>query len=147
NELENLSNVNFIKLINSMIKELEYTIKQKDIDITFLYEENYKTIKGEEFMFSLLLRNLLDNAIRYNKKGTFIQINLKKNSLTIEDNGKGLSPQVLENIGERFIRPAGQKQTGSGLGFSIVQQIAQLHNLDIHFQNITPNGFRVTLVW
>jgi len=147
NELENLSNVNFIKLINSIIKELEYTIKEKDIKINFLFEKNHKTLKGEEFMLSLLLRNILDNAIRYNKKGTSIQINLKKNSLTIEDNGKGLSPQVLENIGERFIRPAGQKQIGSGLGFSIVQQIAQLHNLDIHFQNSTPNGFRVTLVW
>jgi len=147
NDLENLSNIDFVKLINSIIKELEYKINQKDIDINFSFEDTYKTIKGEEFMLSLLLRNLLDNAIRYNKKGTCIKIYLKKNSLTIEDNGKGLDQKVLETIGERFIRPSGQKQTGSGLGFSIVQQIAKLHNIRTNYENITPNGFKITLFW
>lgn len=147
NDLENLSNIDFVKLINSIIKELEYKINQKDIDIDFSFEDTQKTIKGEEFMLSLLLLNLLDNAIRYNTKGTCIKIYLKHNSLTIKDNGKGIDQKVLETIGERFIRPSGQKQTGSGLGFSIVQQIAILHNIRINYKNITPNGFKITLFW
>eukprot|EP01022_Parablepharisma_sp_SALTPOND_P021036 TRINITY_DN39966_c0_g1_i1.p2 TRINITY_DN39966_c0_g1~~TRINITY_DN39966_c0_g1_i1.p2 ORF type:complete len:143 (-),score=4.09 TRINITY_DN39966_c0_g1_i1:7-405(-) len=98
-------------------------------------------------MLSLLLRNLLDNAINYNTQNTNIKIKLEKNSLSIEDDGKGVSPEVLKSIGERFIRPAGQKQIGSGLGFSIVKQIAKLHNLNISFENTSPKGFKITLFW
>ena len=71
---ENLTNINWIEIINSTIKEVEFNAKQKDISIDFLYDEDIKTIKGEPFILSLLIRNLLDNAIKYNEKGTKIEI-------------------------------------------------------------------------
>ena len=144
---ENLTNINWIEIINSTIKEVEFNAKQKDISIDFLYDEDIKTIKGEPFILSLLIRNLLDNAIKYNEKGTKIEIKLEKNNLFIQDNGKGLDSKILKNIGERFLRPAGQKQIGSGLGFSIIMQIAKLHNLNVNFENINPNGFKINIYW
>ena len=143
---ENLTNINWIEIINSTIKEVEFNAKQKDISIDFLYDEDIKTIKGEPFILSLLIRNLLDNAIKYNEKGTKIEIKLEKNNLFIQDNGKGLDSKILKNIGERFLRPAGQKQIGSGLGFSIIMQIAKLHNLNVNFENINPNGFKINIL-
>ena len=65
---ENLTNINWIEIINSTIKEVEFNAKQKDISIDFLYDEDIKTIKGEPFILSLLIRNLLDNAIKYVKR-------------------------------------------------------------------------------
>lgn len=147
NEFENISKIDWIEIINSTIKELEFKAKEKNISINFLHKNNIKSINGEDFVLSLLIRNLLDNAIKYNENGTNIKIELEKNSLIIEDNGKGINSKILENIGERFIRPTGQKQIGSGLGFSIVMQIAKLHNLHLTFENITPNGFRITIYW
>ncbi|QKF72908.1 two-component system sensor histidine kinase QseC [Aliarcobacter faecis] len=147
NEFENISKIDWIEIINSTIKELEFKAKEKNISINFLHKNNIKSINGEDFVLSLLIRNLLDNAIKYNENGTNIKIELEKNSLIIEDNGKGINSEILENIGERFIRPTGQKQIGSGLGFSIVMQIAKLHNLHLNFENITPNGFRITIYW
>lgn len=145
-EFENIYKIDWIEVINSTLKELEFKAKDKNISINFLHKES-KAIKGEPFVLSLLIRNLLDNAIKYNENGTNIKIELEKNSLIIEDNGKGINPEILKNIGERFVRPAGQKQIGSGLGFSIVMQIAKLHNLHLNFENIIPNGFRVTIFW
>lgn len=147
NEFENISKIDWIEIINSTIKELEFKAKEKNISINFLHKNNIKFINGEDFVLSLLIRNLLDNAIKYNENGTNIKVELEKNSLIIEDNGKGINSEILENIGERFIRPTGQKQIGSGLGFSIVMQIAKLHNLHLTFENITPNGFRITIYW
>lgn len=144
---EDLTNINWIEVINSTIKEVEFSAKQKNISINFLYEKDIKTIKGEPFILSLLIRNLLDNAIKYNEKGTKIKIKLEKNRLFIKDNGKGLDSEILKNIGERFLRPSGQKQIGSGLGFSIIMQIAKLHNLNINFENINPNGFKINISW
>ncbi len=145
-EFDNVTEVNWIEVINSSLKEIEFKAKEKNISISFAHKKS-ETIKGEPFVLSLLIRNLLDNAIKYNENGTKIKIELEKNSLIIEDNGKGINTEILENIGERFVRPAGQKQVGSGLGFSIVKQIAKLHNLHLNFENITPNGFRVTISW
>ena len=99
---EDLTNINCIEVINSTIKEVEFSAKQKNISINFLYEKDIKTIKGEPFILSLLIRNLLDNAIKYNEKGTKIKIKLEKNRLFIKDNGKGLDSEILKNIGERF---------------------------------------------
>ncbi len=147
NEFEKLSDINWIEVINSSIKEIDPSAKQKNISINFFHEDNIKSIKGEPFILSLLIRNLLDNAIRYNKNAINIDINLQKNNLIIQDNGKGINSEILKNIGERFLRPAGQKEMGSGLGFSIVKQIAKLHNLNINFENINPNGFKINISW
>lgn len=147
NEFDNLSLINWTEIINSNLKELEFKAKEKNISINFLHKNEIKSIKGEPIILSLLVRNLLDNAIKYNENNTNIKIELEKNHLIIQDNGKGINPLILKNIGERFVRPAGEKQIGSGLGFSIVQQIGKLHNLRLNFENIIPNGFKITIYW
>ncbi|WP_418185965.1 ATP-binding protein [Aliarcobacter vitoriensis] len=146
-ELENISYINWIEIISSSINELEHKAKDKNIKINFNYEKNIKALKGEPFVLSLLIINLLDNAIKYNDIGTKIDINLQKNKLFISDNGKGIKEEILKNIGERFVRDIQEKQLGSGLGFSIVTQIAKIHNLHLRFENISPNGFKSIISW
>lgn len=147
NEVKNLSKIDWIEIINSIIEETKFNAKEKNINILFTHKDKYKRIEGEPVMISLLLKNILDNAIKYNKKDIYIKIDLQENSLSIEDNGKGVNPEILNNIGERFLRPAGQKETGSGLGFSIIKQIAKIHNIKLKFENINPSGFKVTFSW
>ncbi|RBQ31149.1 hypothetical protein CRU92_08235 [Arcobacter sp. FW59] len=146
-ELDNISYINWIEIINSSINELEHKAKDKNIEINFTYEKNIKALKGEPFVLSLLIINLLDNAIKYNDNGTRIDINLQKNKIFISDNGKGVKEEILKNIGERFVRDIQEKQLGSGLGFSIVTQIAKIHNLPLKFENISPNGFKSIISW
>ena len=99
-------------------------------------------------LFKLLIRNLLDNAIRYCPEGALIELQLDTNTIRVVDNGLGVDPQQLARLSERFYRPAGQSQLGSGLGLSIVNRIAELHGLAITFANrpAPEVGFIATVI-
>lgn len=84
--------------------------------------------RGQGFLWSLLLRNLLDNAIRYSQEDAVINIELDCQKLKVSNDKTAIDDCHLPRLGERFFRPAGQKTTGSGLGLSIVEKIAALHN-------------------
>jgi two-component system sensor histidine kinase QseC len=104
-------------------------------------------IQGHPLLLSLLVRNPLDNAIRYTPSGSEIDVTLEANRLAVEDNGTGLSDADLQRLGERFWRPPGQEKSGSGLGLSIVRNIAQLHGMKITFSQRPGGGLRVMLSW
>ena len=101
----------------------------------------------------VLLRNLLDNALRYSPEGADVQLQINElgdghAQLSVEDSGPGLTPEEQARLGERFFRVLGTGQSGSGLGWSIIQRIARLH----HFQVGTDRspglgGLRVTVHW
>ncbi|ORM51958.1 two-component system sensor histidine kinase QseC [Pantoea conspicua] len=104
-------------------------------------------IQGNPLLLSLLVRNLLDNAIRYTPAGSEVDVRLQANSLSVEDNGDGLNEADLQRLGERFWRPPGQEKSGSGLGLSIVRNIAQLHAMQLTFSRRPNSGLCVTLRW
>lgn len=104
-------------------------------------------MNGHPLLLGLLLRNLLDNALRYTPSGSEIQLRLNARRLEVVDNGPGVSADQLTRLGERFWRPPGQAQTGSGLGLSIVKNVAQLHGIRLTFSAVQPQGLRVTLSW
>jgi len=112
-----------------------------------LHAEADPLIQGHPLLLSLLVRNLLDNAIRYTPAGSEVDVRLQANSLSVEDNGEGLSAADLQRLGERFWRPPGQEKSGSGLGLSIVRNIAQLHGMQVTFSQRPGGGLCVTLRW
>ena len=65
--------------------------------------------------------------------------------IIVEDGGGGIEPGDLTKLGQRFYRPAGQNEKGSGLGLSIVMRIAELHGLKVRLENVTENGERIGL--
>lgn len=66
--------------------------------------------RAQPLLLALLVRNLLDNAIRYSPRGSTVTITLDAHSFSVEDNGPGVSPEYLKRIGERFFRPPGQEK-------------------------------------
>ena len=88
---------------------------------------------GDEHLLTVLLRNLLDNAVRYAPAGTGVTLRVGREHLELENEGPPLPPEQLARMGERFYRPDGQAELGSGLGVSIVRRIAQLHGLEVVF--------------
>lgn len=89
------------------------------------------TVHGDETLVAVLVRNLVDNAIRYAPAGARIDIDVRREAASvvfaIEDSGSGLGEADLACLGQRFFRPAGSASSGSGLGWSIAQRIAQVH--------------------
>lgn len=99
---------------------------------------------------AVLLRNLVDNALRYSPDGATVQVDLADGptTLTVEDSGPGLSDEALARLGERFFRVLGTGQAGSGLGWSIVRRVARLHGLAVELaRSPRLGGLRVRIVW
>ena len=82
-------------------------------------------------MLRILLRNLLDNAVRYTPRGGQVRVRVHAERqgavLEVSDSGPGIPPAEREAALRRFHRLAGQAIEGSGLGLSIAARIAELH--------------------
>jgi two-component system sensor histidine kinase QseC len=103
-------------------------------------------LPGDESLLAALVRNLVDNALRYSPPRSLVAVRFTTQALVIEDQGPGLAEAQLERLGDRFYRPAGQAQSGSGLGISIVQRVAELHGLAVRLENRDDGpGLRVTI--
>ena len=100
---------------------------------------------GNTALWQLLFRNLLDNAIRYSPAGSRIEILLENEVLKITNETCHLDEENLKRLGERFYRPAGQEERGSGLGLSIVSRVAAIHNCQISFSIEEDKRFSVTI--
>ena len=107
-----------------------------------------------EPLAQVLLRNLLDNALRYSPDGAQVQVDIRPATpgtgpqLCVQDSGPGLAEADMARLGERFFRVLGTGQSGSGLGWSIVQRIARLHGLRVaHDRSPALGGLRVTITW
>lgn len=146
-ELDNLQEIHWEQLIPSLIGELYFHAEKRQIDIQFEEDGIPPTKKGQPLLLSLMLRNLIDNAIRYCPEGSRIKVQLKKHKISVEDNGGGVEEADLAKLGQRFYRPAGQNEKGSGLGLSITHRIAELHHYKVRLKNTTDsNGVRTGLL-
>ena len=94
-------------------------------------------VAGYPGLLEILLRNLVDNAVRYTNAGGRVRVTVSGDSrvarLEVSDSGPGVAPQELARLGERFHRLAAPGETGSGLGLSIVLRIAELHRGRVRF--------------
>ncbi len=90
-------------------------------------------LEGSPPLVTVLLRNLMDNAVRYAPEGGSATLRIGQAGIEVENSGPALSEEQLAKLGRRFSRPGGQRELGSGLGISIVQRIAQLHGLVVEF--------------
>jgi two-component system sensor histidine kinase QseC len=102
--------------------------KQQVIEVD---ASNRSTVQGDATLLSVMVRNLVDNAIRYSPAGAIVRIAVSNERgairLSVEDSGPGMSPADMQRIGERFFRVVGSGQDGSGLGWSITRRIAAVH--------------------
>lgn len=88
-------------------------------------------LRGDPALLSVLVRNLLDNAMRYTQPGGSVQLLTANDEasalLQVQDNGPGIPESEREQVFDRFHRIAGAASTGSGLGLSIVRRVAEVH--------------------
>ncbi|TKK19012.1 two-component system sensor histidine kinase QseC [Enterobacter cancerogenus] len=148
--LDNLDNIEplaLADLLQSAVMDIYHPAQQAGIDIRLNINAPQATRTGQQLLLSLLVRNLLDNAIRYSPRGSVVDVTLNARSFSVRDNGPGIAPDALARVGERFYRPPGQDETGSGLGLSIVKRIATLHGMRVSLANGAEGGLDVTVSW
>ncbi len=100
-------------------------------------------VRGDRDLLGILLRNLVDNAIRYSPAQSRVIVSCAQHEdhveLVVSDQGVGVPPEERGRIFERFYRVSGSQDYGSGLGLSIVQRIADLHGAHIEVRSGEQN--------
>jgi two-component system OmpR family sensor kinase len=117
---------------------------RKDIDVGFELIEPI-AIKGEPVMVATMIRNLLDNAVRFTPRGGRVDIGVYRDAgaavVQIEDTGPGIPPGEMDRIYEPFFRGSQPIEDGTGLGLSIVKRIVDRSGGSIVLENISgPSG-------
>lgn len=101
------------------------------------------TIAGHAGLLAILLRNLIDNALRYSPPDTDVTVGVDRMAgrvrLEVQDQGPGIPPEERDNAQRRFHRLESAQAGGSGLGLSIVARIAELHGARVELRE-GPQG-------
>ena len=119
--------------------------------IEFDEEIKHARIYAHPLLMAVLLRNLIDNACRYSPEGSRILLKVVKLNTQIQisviDHGPGIAKEKLGSLGKRFFRQTSDQksadQTGSGLGLSIVARIIEIHQGQLDFLPVNPQGLEV----
>ncbi|MDP2025327.1 ATP-binding protein [Sulfuriferula sp.] len=108
------------------------------------------SVPGNETLLTVLVRNLVDNAVRYSPASAQVKVSVRQQAgravLSVEDSGPGLAEADRNRLGERFFRVPGSSESGSGLGWSIVRRIAAVHRLDLQVETSAELGGLVVRV-
>lgn len=103
----------------------------RGIELAVEGESNDFMLHGDTDLLAVLLRNLLDNAVRYAPEGSTVLLRFAPGQLEVDNGGSPLAPEVIAGLGERFRRNNQQAQSGNGLGLSIALRVAALHGLTL----------------
>ncbi len=118
------------------VAELAPTAHAKDIEIE-LEDGPSVAVAGDARLLGILLRNLVDNAVRYSPPRTTVRVRVGRDGrsvfVAVADEGPGVAADERPKLGQRFHRLAGMQAPGSGLGLSIAKRIAELHDARIGF--------------
>lgn len=122
------------------------TALKKDIDLGFERALTPMHVAGNNLMLTELLNNLIDNALLYTPTHGWVTVRVGGDALStyleVEDSGCGIAPADQERIFDRFFRVLGSSVDGSGLGLSIVKEIAEQHHASVNFM---PPGSRKSM--
>ncbi|WP_109123537.1 ATP-binding protein [Dyella sp. C11] len=137
------SDVDLLAVARSVIEELSPLIGDSNVELDVALAEGELTVRGHEVALAALLRNLLENALRHVPDDGCIRFMVQRDEaqavIDVIDNGEGIPPERRAAVFTRFHREAGSRGDGYGLGLSIVQRAAQMHDATIELLD-SPYG-------
>ena len=106
-------------------------------------------LQADGARLQILVRNLIDNALRYTPREGSVEVRLEERSedvlLTVDDSGPGIAAADRERVFDRFYRGSTNDQIGSGLGLSIVRNIVEQHGAAIDLEDSLLGGLKVSV--
>ena len=144
--------VNLKKVLDGVLSDLNLLIQEKQIQVTL--EANNEMFKGIETDFKSLFKNLIENAIKYNKFGGQIDISLVSLEESIificKDSGIGIPKEHQQRIFERFYQVNKSRnlyQNGTGLGLAIVKHVVSYYKGMIQVESELDKGTTFTITF
>ncbi len=148
----NQDTINLNSICRDIINEQKKQITKHKIKMNLKEIDESVTIKANLAHIHILMRNIIDNAVKYSSDNSTVAIRVYKklNQIYFEvtDQGLGLSKKQKELVFRRFYRVLGNKSTGSGLGLSIVKQITKIYRAKIELlDNEKSTGLTVRVIF
>ena len=147
-----VQSVELLSLAKEVCGDLEVPARQRRITLQCFGRE--ATVMGDRELLKELLENLVQNAIRYNREGGFVQVTAKEEAghaqWIVEDNGIGIPEDAKDRVFERFYRvdkSRSRETGGTGLGLAIVKHIAQIHNATLTLDSALGKGTKITVTF
>ena len=132
--------------MESTVDLIRQEATEKNIEIVALLDRNLPLVPCDYSRIKQALLNLLLNALEASKAGDTVEITTWNEgpfiSIIIEDTGKGISSEEMENIFKPFFTT---KTRGSGLGLAIIDRIVKEHGGDIEVESEAGKGTRFTI--
>ncbi|MDD5833087.1 MAG: ATP-binding protein [Clostridiales bacterium] len=135
-----------------MCKNIRMMANRKNVSVVCTGES--ADISGDPDLIAELIDNLLQNAVRYNRDGGYVRVDVRRENghavLSVEDNGIGIPEDKQSHVFERFYRvdkSRSRETGGTGLGLAIVKHIAEIHNAQIKLQSTVGKGTVVSVIF
>lgn len=136
--MSNLADLDLARLCREVAAEVATQAEAQHIEIQV--EAPLRCVlRGDPVLLGVLLRNLLDNALRHAPPHSQVSLRLEESELAVLlaviDQGPGIAPAHRARVFERFHREPGSPGEGSGLGLSIVARVAELHQASVELDD------------
>ena len=138
------------RIAQNAIESLEEFANEKNVTVELIGDQG--KMQGIPQLLHSIVYNLCDNAIKYNKDGGRVDVEIKEEEnnilLKVSDTGIGISTEHIDRIFERFYRvdkSHSKEVGGTGLGLSIVKHAALLHNAKINVESEVEKGTSITI--
>ena len=147
----NLEPRDLSKMLRQLVKTLTPLAKEAEVDL--IYEEKIPVeAEIDETKLSLAIMNLMENAIKYNKKGGWVRVTLDADMqfavINVSDSGMGIPEESINRIYDRFYRvdkSHSREIGGTGLGLAITRNAILLHRGAIKASSIVGEGTTFTV--
>ena len=139
--------------LDSLCTKFEQEIEEKELTVGIHLGDHLPELFADSTMLEQALSKILDNAIQYTPKGGQIEIEAQQNEkqtiITFADSGRGIAPENLPRIFDRFFRENDARtadEGGTGLGLSIAKRIIEIHGGQIEAESIPDDGTLIRVI-
>ncbi|GAC1437687.1 MAG: hypothetical protein NVSMB65_12010 [Chloroflexota bacterium] len=135
-------------LVGRVVEDLQVGLESREI--RYLLPAEALVVQGDDLRLEQVVHNLLENALKYSPAGSPVTVRVEREGqdaiLAITDEGRGIPPEALPHIFERFYRAAGSHQkpiSGMGIGLYVVHQVVLRHGGSVDVDSVVGGGTTV----
>jgi signal transduction histidine kinase len=138
------------QILRDCVRKVEYMAGKKNIEITTEFEPLF-SFKVDQDLLKTVFANLLENAVKYSPENTKILVSTEESGgeviVQVADQGRGIPPEDMQHIFERFYRARNSRinTAGNGLGLYLAKYFVELHNGRIEVESILDKGSTFTV--
>ena len=147
-----VSENDLVGLVQEIVNSYKVMAKSKNIDLEFLINERSLLVWFDANMIDKVIFNVLSNAFKFTREGGSIIVSISRSTekaiINIEDNGIGMTKEVIDHAFEPFFQGEYENYKGTGLGLALAKELVELHHGSINVKSENRNGsnFEISLL-